>query len=907
MRKFLLLFGAMLLSYVAFSQIGESCANPETITTLPYSTTGSTFGTTAYDFTGIDDSYVMRSGNYVYKFSPSSDMVINVSISNIARTYEPEASTTASYLSPASVGLFAYKSCPDATGAEYMDDIVFTNRLQTSGTLENLELTSGNDYYFIIAVDSLVTAGSFISQANACYTTASYSLSIERIMQNDFSITAVSVADAGCEATTTVTYSFKNTGRVNASSVVVECRVGETLAVSETLTNIAVDSTAQRTFENVSLGLGSNTITVTAIMAGDENSSNDSKDVVAMRKPTIATFPYSVDFENVEYWSIGGTRSSWEFAEAASSTINNSDGVCAITSSTGNANTNENSYIAGPCFDFSTLVSPILEFDYWLPAGSITNYGSGASVVVSTDGAVWDTISLSSNSGWERSQISLSTYAGSPLVMIRFCYKGAYLSATEGVAIDNVLVRETFSNDMGITAIISPVSGCGVSSQDFTVEITNFGIAPQSNFVIEYSTDGTNWMTETANITVPAGETANYTFSAGVDMSEIGIHTLYVRTSNDEDNSNNMITADIFVQNSIDVDGSYVEGFDGATSDWYANGSNSSWVYGIPSGYAISHENGENAWGTNLSGYANSNEVSYLYTSCYNLSELSSPRLEMRFAYNLAGSESIGEYIGMGNTLALQYSLDGENWTYLPTGDASENWYAQGENAWMGNSNGWINASTTIPFLAGQPYVKFRFYFNAESSIISLIDQEPIEGVAISSFAISDCNTPAPVANFTFSTTECSGLVQFTNNSTNATSYMWNLGVATGVLIQTEETSTEENPSYEYPESGSYTVVLHAYNECGADMATQVVTVDLCETSIDEQSANINIYPNPANTMINIENIKCDNIKIINSLGQVVSVIDNANENVTIDVRQYSNGTYYIKANESVYRFNVVK
>ena len=69
-----------------------------------------------------------------------------------------------------------------------------------------------------------------------------------------------------------------------------------------------------------------------------------------------------------------------------------------------------------------------------------------------------------------------------------------------------------------------------------------------------------------------------------------------------------------------------------------------------------------------------------------------------------------------------------------------------------------------------------------------------------------------PTASFTSMTTQ--GTVDFTNTSTNATSYFWTFGDG--------ETSMDENPSYTYDTDGSYTVTLTSTNACGS-MTTEIV------------------------------------------------------------------------------------
>ena len=62
-----------------------------------------------------------------------------------------------------------------------------------------------------------------------------------------------------------------------------------------------------------------------------------------------------------------------------------------------------------------------------------------------------------------------------------------------------------------------------------------------------------------------------------------------------------------------------------------------------------------------------------------------------------------------------------------------------------------------------------------------------------------------PDAQFTGTITNaCTGTTQFTNNSTSASSYLWDFGDGT--------TSTAASPSHTYATSGTYTVKLKAYN-----------------------------------------------------------------------------------------------
>jgi len=82
---------------------------------------------------------------------------------------------------------------------------------------------------------------------------------------------------------------------------------------------------------------------------------------------------------------------------------------------------------------------------------------------------------------------------------------------------------------------------------------------------------------------------------------------------------------------------------------------------------------------------------------------------------------------------------------------------------------------------------------------------------------------PAPVADFTATpTTSCSGVIQFTDASTNTpTSWAWNFGDG--------GTSPLQNPSHTYTASGTYTVSLTATNAQGNNTKTKTayITINL--------------------------------------------------------------------------------
>ncbi|MCF0206788.1 MAG: T9SS type A sorting domain-containing protein, partial [Bacteroidales bacterium] len=79
-------------------------------------------------------------------------------------------------------------------------------------------------------------------------------------------------------------------------------------------------------------------------------------------------------------------------------------------------------------------------------------------------------------------------------------------------------------------------------------------------------------------------------------------------------------------------------------------------------------------------------------------------------------------------------------------------------------------------------------------------------------------------------------------------------------------------------------------------------------TAVEEsEMTEIAVYPNPASNMLTITNAEGSKVVVVNALGQVVTEINNASANQTIDLSKFANGTYIVKANGQVVKFNVVK
>ena len=134
-------------------------------------------------------------------------------------------------------------------------------------------------------------------------------------------------------------------------------------------------------------------------------------------------------------------------------------------------------------------------------------------------------------------------------------------SSNDGVTED---IQHLNPNDLGVTEILSPVSGTNLSANELvTIEITNFGGAEQSNFEVSYELNGEQ-VTETVDGPLAGNSTIDYIFTQTADLSAFGLYeiTATVNIENDSDDSNNSISVNINNSNCTPTgDLSYGDGF----------------------------------------------------------------------------------------------------------------------------------------------------------------------------------------------------------------------------------------------------------------------------------------------------------------------------------------------------------
>ncbi|MGB0402579.1 MAG: PKD domain-containing protein [Salibacteraceae bacterium] len=168
-------------------------------------------------------------------------------------------------------------------------------------------------------------------------------------------------------------------------------------------------------------------------------------------------------------------------------------------------------------------------------------------------------------------------------------------------------------------------------------------------------------------------------------------------------------------------------------------------------------------------------------------------------------------------------------------------------------------------------------------------------------------SNPKPVAAFTSDSTQsCTGVIKFTDQSTNTpTSWDWDFGDG--------NTSKLKDPTHTYANSGKYSVTLKASNGFGNDseIKTNFIDVDelYCNKTIGVQdylSNSLKIYPNPSNGTIYIDftnaDVKKYQLRLLSLQGQVISLKELNLENGPIsevNLGGMYKGVYFIELKNS--------
>ncbi|MCF8294493.1 MAG: T9SS type A sorting domain-containing protein [Bacteroidales bacterium] len=385
----------------------------------------------------------------------------------------------------------------------------------------NYNPITANDSYQTITVDlDAYLAAPFTLEFQTANNTANDKVYLENILirekQADIALTGISIGNPVCSFTAneTVSVTLVNEGGLPLTGFDLALAVnGFTVATETYLGTIAVGASATYNFTDVDLSsLGQIELVATATLAGDIDNLNNFSNLSIYNTPVYSSYPFienELNFEN--YWLAGGTNSSWIFTNGVWET-----GAGALS-----YNNNESSAITSPCFDFTNLTDPVVQFDLSYVTENNVDF---LKFEYSVNGGAWTT--LTNALGATNWTISSGTFAlqtltantglgGNSSVKFRVSINSDEADTYTGISFSNFRIFDM--PDLTITSI-TPATVC--SDADFNVSMTvkNAGdqlLASGTSLTLAYTINA---------------QTTTETFTLGSDLAA-GASTLFVFTN----------------------------------------------------------------------------------------------------------------------------------------------------------------------------------------------------------------------------------------------------------------------------------------------------------------------------------------------------------------------------------------
>lgn len=290
--------------------------------------------------------------------------------------------------------------------------------------------------------------------------------------------------------------------------------ITDTLLLGQTMTytfNNTVDLSAYGDYE----------LTMFTEMPGDQDNSNDSLAPVEIKHHApINTFPFYETFDgpawapstgsanqgtidpNFPFSSVPNTNSSYRWFVGTSLTWTAETGPRRDMSWNGNYLYAEGDYGGASanailwtkeCVDFTTLTNPEMSFWYHMYGSDIDFLilqvkPTGTNTFVNVAPSLITPANINSLDDWKYKSIDLSTYGGTIIDMRLIGRKKATGGSKSDIAIDNLLIYNNPTNDVGVAIVKTPLTGIDTAIHTGPqIMIFNYGSSSASNIPISYT------------------------------------------------------------------------------------------------------------------------------------------------------------------------------------------------------------------------------------------------------------------------------------------------------------------------------------------------------------------------------------------------------------------------------------
>jgi len=533
MKKFITVFLSLtfLLSLTTFksnAQIGSVCDSAHVVSALPFTVTGLNTATSGNNYNSLPCTSFpnyMSGNDYLFTYTALYNHNVKISLANTA----------------VSAAVFVTSDCPNVATA------CVAQNMSTMGNpvINSVSLTAGTTYYIIVS-----TVGG-ISQ------TTLFDIEIVQLYAFDAAVThfITPVSNCGLTNSEEVKIRVKNQGTQNISNFELGYSINGVAITPETITATlnAGDTLTHIFTQTADLSvIGTYLFEAYVVLQGDEYAANDTFSINVAHQDYVNTLPYIEDFENGNGgWTAGGSNSTWQLGTPAGTVINTpaTGGTNSwVTNLTGNHHLLENSYVLGPCFDFSNYQNVSIKMDIFYQTSPMmggaqlqASINGGASWFLIGDnneptnwynGLMTDTAWTGSSYAWLTANHHLNFLGGQSNVRLRIAFKTGMMPimSDEGFAFDNIIIYECTTLPTSDFTLVQNGNTVTVSnaSQDATGYLWNFGdqmmaMLPDTNTNTAY----TYMNPGTYNITLAAFNDCGVSYSSQtvtitlVDVNEV--------------------------------------------------------------------------------------------------------------------------------------------------------------------------------------------------------------------------------------------------------------------------------------------------------------------------------------------------------------------------------------------------
>lgn len=289
-----------------------------------------------------------------------------------------------------------------------------------------------------------------------------------------------------------------------------------------------------------------------------------------------------------------------------------------------------------------------------------------------------------------------------------------YPIETDGYSIDDIRLFKATS-DVGLVQVLPQISiGCSNNGfGEIGVVVRNNGSSDNYKVPLRLRVDDVTVYEGYIPVVRPGKDTL---FIVGYysNLHLGGDHVVQAFVHTDLDLFAENDTAQIIVNTPLAIASfPYLEDFEYGPGGWQAPEPGSAWQFGHPNSTKVKGAaSGANAWKTNLNEASQEAGVSYLYSPCFDISQMTSPMLSFSTSIDLAACNE-----DTCNAAYVEYNT-GYGWTRLYYSIYDTNWYNATKNylsVWnYQDYTRWHVSTTSLSRWWG--YIRFRFVLDTKAS-----------------------------------------------------------------------------------------------------------------------------------------------------------------------------------------------